>query len=84
MAEGTAIATKITTGDSKETTVMEYELGSYFGERALLTNEARAANIVATSDCLCLSLEREAFQRLLGDLTDILKRNMEAYKQYKS
>ena len=61
LVEGTAIATKMTSANGDSQKVMDYESGSYFGERALLTNEVRAANIVATSDCLCLSLEREAF-----------------------
>jgi CRP-like cAMP-binding protein len=48
---------------------MEYGKGQYFGERALLTNESRAANIIATSHKLeLLSLEREAFTRILGPL----------------
>jgi len=63
---------------------MDYAKGSYFGERALLTAEPRAANIVVTSDVLeCLSLERETFTRVLGPLDSILKRNMETYNKYK-
>jgi CRP-like cAMP-binding protein len=59
---------------------MEYGKGQYFGERALLTNESRAANIIATSEKLeLLSLEREAFTRILGPLDELLKRNMEVY-----
>lgn len=27
---------------------MEYKKGNYFGEKALITNESRAANIIAT------------------------------------
>jgi len=61
---------------------MEYKKGNYFGERALLVNEVRAASIIAQSDVSCLSLERETFKRLLGPLDDILKRNMEAYKNF--
>lgn len=61
---------------------MDYGKGSYFGERALLNNDVRAANIIAQSDVSCLSLERETFKRLLGPLDVILKRNMEAYKNY--
>ena len=61
---------------------MQYQAGSYFGERALLTNDVRAASIIATSAVKCLSLERETFKRLLGPLDDILKRNMEAYAKY--
>ena len=75
---GTAIATKNVVGSNEETKVMDYESGAYFGERALLTNDVRAANIIATSDeVVCLTLERETFTRLLGPLDEILKRNMD-------
>jgi cAMP-dependent protein kinase regulator len=60
--EGTAIATKVLNGGPEPSKVMEYSKGKYFGERALLTNEQRAANIVVTSESLeCLSLERDTF-----------------------
>lgn len=70
ISEGTAIATKkLNDGDKEPTKVKDYVRGNYFGERSLLTNENRAANIVATSDeCLVLSLERDTFVRLLGSL----------------
>jgi len=83
ITEGEAIATK-SMGQGKEPIkVMDYAKGSYFGERALLTNDLRAANIVATTDVVSLSLERDTFMRLLGPLDDILKRNMDQYKKYK-
>lgn len=62
---------------------MQYQPGSYFGERALLTNDLRAASIVATSGIKCLTLDRQTFMRLLGPLDAILKRNMEEYNKYK-
>lgn len=80
LSEGTAKATKFING--AETTVKTYNPGSYFGERALLLNDVRAANVVATSDVICLSLERETFKRLLGPLDVILRRNMEEYKKF--
>jgi len=62
---------------------MDYNKGQYFGERALLTNDLRAANIVVTSDTLsCLSLERETFTRMMGPLDSLLMRNMETYNKY--
>jgi len=81
LSEGSAIATKLI--ENQEQQVKEYAPGDYFGERALIMNEARAANIIVTSDkALVLSLDRATFKRLLGPLDRILMRNMEAYKKY--
>lgn len=83
IVEGEAQATKMIDGELK--TVMKYSPGDYFGERALLKKEPRAANIEAVSDDLIVvSIDQDSFNRLLGPLEDILKRNMEIYAQYTS
>lgn len=83
ISEGTAIATKTLNNEQVATKVMDYQKGMYFGEKSLITNQQRAANIVVTSDVLdCLSLERQTFQRLLGPLDSLLKRNMEVYNKF--
>ena len=38
--------------------------------------------ILTQSDVAVLSLDRHSFKRLLGPLEDILKRNMNIYKEY--
>jgi CRP-like cAMP-binding protein len=44
------------------TKVKEYSKGNYFGERALLINDLRAANIIVTSDsCTVLVIDRLTF-----------------------
>lgn len=77
--EGEAVATKAMNPDEEAKEVMIYEVGDYFGERALLKNEPRAANVIAKTDCMIVSVNRHSFKRLMGPLEDILRRNMEIY-----
>jgi len=47
----------------------------FFGERALLQNEPRAATVKVTSETAkALALDRDSFNMLLGPLEDIIKR----------
>lgn len=45
--------------------------GDYFGERALLKSEPRAATIIAEGYVACFSLSRQAFNDLLGPIGDL-------------
>jgi cAMP-dependent protein kinase regulator len=77
---GTAVAQKEIDGVVKN--IKDYTTGDYFGERALLTNEPRAASIIATSEETVLAkLELRSFKRLLGPVENILKRNMKEYSK---
>ena len=80
---GQATATK-KLGNEETKVVMQYEAGDYFGERALMKNEPRAANVIAKTDCVVLSLDRHSFKRLMGPLEEILKRKMEVYEDFLS
>jgi len=46
---GQAVATKTLEPGKAPTEVLKYSTGDYFGERALIKEEPRAANIIATS-----------------------------------
>lgn len=60
---------------------MELGQGQYFGERALLNNEPRAANVIACSERLLklLYISKEAFEEVLGPLQEII----DADRQYR-
>lgn len=56
--------------------------GDYFGERALLKNDPRAATIICQSTQLTLlSLSRDKFVALLGSLENLMGRNMAEYRR---
>lgn len=85
ISHGEAVATKTLHSGEEAKEVMHYKVGDYFGERALLKNEPRAANVVATTEEITVvSMDRHSFKRLMGPLEDLLKRNMDLYEQYKS
>ncbi|KAI9019062.1 cyclic nucleotide-binding-like protein [Hyaloraphidium curvatum] len=58
--------------------------GAYFGELALLTNKPRAVSIIAKGKLKCATMGKRPFTRLLGPVSDILKRNSEQYQSYKA
>jgi len=50
--------------------------GSYFGERALITQEPRSATVEAVGDVSVLRIDRESFIKLLGPLREKLNKAM--------
>ncbi|GAM91014.1 hypothetical protein ANO11243_090610 [Dothideomycetidae sp. 11243] len=58
--------------DSK---VKEYNAGDYFGELALLDDKPRAASIISETDVKVAMLGKDGFQRLLGPVEGIMRRN---------
>ncbi len=61
---GEASATINQPGGAPPLKVKAYEKGDYFGELALLSDNKRAANVVAESEVTCLLISRLDFQKL--------------------
>ena len=52
--------------------VLQLRASMYFGERALLQSEPRAADVVALTDCNLLTISKAVFEEVLGPLQDII------------
>ena len=50
--------------------------GNWFGERALLTGEPRAANVTALTAVTTMAMDRGTFERVLGPLQSLMEREM--------
>ena len=61
--------------DSGNEPVKHYSKGDYFGELALLDDKPRAASVVAKTDVKVATLGKAGFQRLLGPVEGIMRRN---------
>ena len=60
---------------------MDYKVGDYFGELALLKNQPRAASIIVESESAkVLSMSRLSFNKMLGPLADLLSSKVKSYK----
>ena len=57
-------------GQSYENQVLSS--GEFFGERALMTQEPRAANCIGASDGIALCITAEIFETVMGDLTNLI------------
>lgn len=66
--------------NNEEVEVARYTAGNYFGERALVNNEKRAATVTAVTAVTCLYLNRDAFATLLGPFEEIFKRREVQYR----
>jgi cAMP-dependent protein kinase regulator len=55
--------------------VHKYKKGDYFGELALLNDAPRAASVVSATDVKVATLGKDGFQRLLGPVEGIMRRN---------
>mmetsp|Transcript_15804 Transcript_15804/g.17671 ORF Transcript_15804/g.17671 Transcript_15804/m.17671 type:complete len:823 (+) Transcript_15804:160-2628(+) len=73
--EGTCTVHDIGAGDSQYVDQV-LGVGDWFGERALLTGEPRAANVSATSQCSLLCLSRDTFEKVLGPLQGLIDHAM--------
>lgn len=80
--EGECVATMVMQPGTPAQEVKQYKPGDYFGERSLLKDLPRAANIIAQSQLCVVSLDRHSFKRLMGPMEEILARNEEEYKKF--
>ena len=76
--KGEAVVYKSVPPSAPATEVARLKEGSFFGERALVKNERRAATVtVVSSSMTCLTLDREAFSVLLGPLAEGMHRKID-------
>jgi cAMP-dependent protein kinase regulator len=54
--------------------------GDYFGERALLTREPRAANVVGMQAGTCFLIDRFTFEKVLGNFSQVIMRSQDKVK----
>lgn len=79
--QGTAACFQVdAAGEDKK--VATLTAGMYFGEISLLTTKPRQATVKAVGTLNVLALDRYTFTRVLGNLDEIMKRNMEEYNKY--
>eukprot|EP00929_Paragymnodinium_shiwhaense_P092795 TRINITY_DN5278_c1_g1_i1.p1 TRINITY_DN5278_c1_g1~~TRINITY_DN5278_c1_g1_i1.p1 ORF type:complete len:333 (-),score=103.38 TRINITY_DN5278_c1_g1_i1:283-1281(-) len=75
--EGELVARK-KVGESEED-VHTYTRGGYFGELALMRDEARAASIIAVTEATLLYIDSKTFKAVLGTLEEVLQKTAASY-----
>ena len=70
-----------TPGDLTASEVIRLHTGNFFGEIGLLEDKLRKYTVTALERTVCLTLRRGTLKRLVGEPTEILKRNSETQHQ---
>jgi len=82
IAHGAAVCTLLDSETGTSTELLRLGQNDYFGERALLYDEPRAANVSATADCLVLKLDRPIFESVLGNIKSVLMADVQLRKPF--
>lgn len=76
ISQGTVKVTQRIPGNQVEEEIRSLSRGDYFGEQALIKEDKRTANIVAMAPGVeCLTLDRESFTQLIGDLCELREKD---------
>ncbi|XP_067928056.1 cGMP-dependent protein kinase 1-like [Watersipora subatra] len=85
ISDGKVKVTQKVLGFENPKEIRELGRGEYFGEKALLNEDRRTANVIACHPGVeLLTLNREAFTSLIGGLTDIDYRDGERLAKWKA
>lgn len=66
--------------DGSEKLVFQPKLYDYFGEKALLSSNPRAANVIARSDVKVLYIGKNSFEEVLGPLAEMIEQDASSRK----
>jgi CRP-like cAMP-binding protein len=72
----------LTSPEGKELILRRYGPGGFHGELALLDDEPRSADAIATEQSVLLVLQRDAFRRFLSEHPDVATRLLSTVSQY--
>jgi len=72
--EGRVDVTNISAGGSHKFDDTVMVPGEFFGERALIKHEPRAANVIGKTDGVVYSIDKLTFESVLGNVSDLILR----------
>uniref|UniRef100_A0A2K6LM50 cGMP-dependent protein kinase n=1 Tax=Rhinopithecus bieti TaxID=61621 RepID=A0A2K6LM50_RHIBE len=74
LAKGKVKVTQSTEGHDQPQLIKTLQKGEYFGEKALISDDVRSANIIAEeNDVACLVIDRETFNQTVGTFEELQK-----------
>lgn len=73
---GEVKVTQTIQGHSQPQEIRRLKRGDYFGEKALLSEDRRTANVIALGQGVeCLTVDRNSFNQLIGDLNELKEKD---------